>query len=290
MNKVAFGTLHCNTKPEEPEHKVLSLKKRVGSMIPYPAIALGRKVIHFGPNRCEVCGTATRTRLDSGYGFPVLEELQVVGGLKRRKDLCPVCHSGSRERLIWFYLTRHQGAFRNRAPAFTVAHFAPEKGLSIELRKRFANGYTAYDLAPHRYRHMTDVQQQNLEALTLGDNSVDLLVANHIMEHVYDLPKALSEVRRVLKPGSGLAIMQVPIALKLEEHRDDGQAMGPQERIDLFGQDDHVRLFTPRSYRESLEQAGFAVSEFEAFADDSALATEWELDPFETLLLIRDPA
>jgi SAM-dependent methyltransferase len=273
-----------------PEHKLLSLKKRIGSMIPYPAIAIGRRVVHFGPNRCEVCGTATRSRIDSGYGFPVLEELQVVGGLKRRKDLCPVCHSGSRERLIWFYLTRHHTAFRGSGAAMTVAHFAPEKGLSIELRSRFGSGYTAYDLAPHRYRHMNDVQPQNLEGLTLADNSVDLVVANHIMEHVYDLPKALSEVRRVLKPGSGLAIMQVPIALKMGEHRDGGQDMGPQQRIDVFGQDDHVRLFTPESYEQSLKSAGFSVEPFNAFADDAALATQWELDPFETLLLIRDPA
>lgn len=268
----------------------MSLKKRIGSMIPYPAIAIGRKVVHFGPNRCEVCGTATRGRIDSGYGFPVLEELQVVGGLKRRKDLCPVCHSGSRERLIWFYLTRYHPAFLGSMSGLTVAHFAPEKGLSIELRSRFGSGYTAYDLAPHRYRHMNDVQPQNLEGLTLADNSVDLVVANHIMEHVYDLPKALSEVRRVLKPGSGLAIMQVPIALKMGEHRDGGQDMGPQQRIDVFGQDDHVRLFTPESYEQSLKSAGFSVEPFNAFADDAALATQWELDPFETLLLIRDPA
>lgn len=266
----------------------MSLKKRVGAAIPYPIIAMGRKVLHFGPRRCEVCGHHVRTRLDSGYGFPVLEELQVVGGLTRRKDLCPICHSGSRERLIWFYLTRHHPAFAASASSIAVAHFAPEKGLSLELKARFGSNYTAYDLAPHRYRHMTDVQQQNLEKLTLADNSVDLLVANHIMEHVYDLPKALSEVRRVLKTGSGLAIMQVPIALKLAEHRDGGQGMNGQQRIDLFGQDDHVRLFTPQSYAAALAEAGFAVESFDAFKDDADLATSWEIDPFETLLLIRD--
>lgn len=267
----------------------MSLKKRIGSVIPYPVIAIGRKVLHFGPRRCEVCGNAVRTRLDSGYGFPVLEQLQVVGGLKRRKDLCPICHSGSRERLIWSYLTKHHAAFTGMAQPIIVAHFAPEKGLSTNLKSRFGSGYTAYDLAPHRYRHMSGIRQQNLEGLTLVDDSVDLLVANHIMEHVYDLPKALSEVRRVLKPKIGLAIMQVPIALKLDAHRDGGQAASPEERIRQFGQDDHVRLFTPASYRAALEQAGFSVEEYDAFGNDAAKATTWELDPFEILLLIRDP-
>jgi hypothetical protein len=39
---------------------------------------------------------------DTGYGFEVLERLQVVGGLRRYSDQCPVCHSSSRERLVWF--------------------------------------------------------------------------------------------------------------------------------------------------------------------------------------------
>ncbi|HQS96782.1 MAG: hypothetical protein B7X90_07075 [Novosphingobium sp. 17-62-19] len=251
---------------------------------------MGRKLLHFGPRNCEVCGSSIRTRLDSGYGFPVLEELQVVGGLKRRKDLCPICHSGSRERLIWLYLNSKHSAFTTLGAALTVAHFAPEKGLSIQLKNLFGQGYTAYDLAPHRYRHMNDVEPQNLEGLTLSDNSVDLLVANHIMEHVYDLPKALSEVRRVLKQGTGLAIMQVPIALKLDEHRDGGQAMDGTRRIALFGQDDHVRLFTQQSYVDALTTAGFSVETFDAFQDNAEAATRWEIDPFETLLLIRDPA
>ncbi len=266
----------------------LSLKKRLGTSIPYPVIATGRKLLHFGLRRCEVCHSHVRQRSDSGYGYPVLEELQVVGGLTRRKDLCPICHSGSRERLIWHYLTRDHAAFSGGIQ-LTVAHFAPEKGLSINLKKRFGPRYQAYDLAPHRYRHMSDVEVQNLETLTLADSSVDLVLANHIMEHVFDLPKALSEVRRVLRPGSGLAIMQVPLALKLGEHRDGGQTMSAQDRIAMFGQDDHVRLFTPASYRSALEQAGLTVEEFDPFAQDAALATEWELDPFETLLLIRAP-
>lgn len=262
-----------------------TLRKRVGKLIPYPVIKQARRAIHFGPRVCEVCGAHHRHRLDSGYGFPVLEELQVVGGLKRRADLCPICHSGSRERLIWLYLTREWMPRAGKSPR--IAHFAPEKGLSERFKAQVPANYQSYDLEPSRYRHLDDVETANLEHLQMADGSIDLLVANHVMEHVYDLPKSLGEVRRVLAEG-GLAIMQVPLALKLEEARDGGQAMSGAERIARFGQDDHVRMFTPDAYQAALEAAGLEVTRWSAFRDgDAAVAAQWELDPFEELYLIR---
>ncbi len=264
----------------------MSLKKQIGKLIPYPLIAGGRKVVHFGPHRCEVCGSAFRRRIDTGYGYPVLEQLKVVGGLRRPADACPICHSSSRERLIWFYLERH---FAQVGPDQRIAHFAPEKGLSAALRQRFPKTYQAYDLAPQRYRHLDKVTAANLETLPIETGSVDLFLCNHVLEHVYDLPKCLSEIARVLAP-TGLAIMQVPIALGLEATIDGGQSLTAQERIERFGQDDHVRLFTAQGYAETLASAGFETTPFRAFAAEPVLATGWSLDPFEELILIRKPA
>lgn len=261
-----------------------SLKRRIGKLIPYPLIAGGRRLLHAGTDRCEVCGSGIRHRQDVGYAFPTLERLQVVGGMRRNRDRCPICHSASRERLIWFYLTRHflDGA----APAATIAHFAPEKGLSARLRGRFGAGYHAYDFVPARYRHLRDVGFQNLEQLSLGDSSVDLLVCNHVLEHVASVAKALSEVRRVLKPD-GLAILQVPIALKLARTIEADGDEDDAARIDKFGQADHLRLFSREGYLAALGDAGLGVAPFDAFEDDVELATRWTLDPFEELFLIR---
>ncbi len=41
----------------------------------------------------------------------------------------------------------------------------------------------------------------NIEELPYADNSFDVVVANHMLYHVPDLAKGLSEVRRVLKPN-----------------------------------------------------------------------------------------
>lgn len=42
-------------------------------------------------------------------------------------------------------------------------------------------------------------QQANIQALAFADEHFDVVVANHMLYHVPDLPQALAEVRRVLK-------------------------------------------------------------------------------------------
>jgi ubiquinone/menaquinone biosynthesis C-methylase UbiE len=130
------------------------------------------------------------------------------------------------------------------------------------------------------------VEQADLSALAMGDASVDLFVCNHVLEHVPDVSRALAEIYRVLRPG-GVAILQVPIALKLERSIELPLASSPEERVRLVGQDDHLRLFTAADYLAVLEQAGFLVERYDAFADDSEMATEWRLDPFELLHVCR---
>lgn len=263
------------------------MKKKIGRMIPYPLIEAARKVIHMGPRQCPVCQHHVRFFADSGYGFEVLERLQVVGGLRRGGDACPVCHSTSRERLIWFWLQQKGRGFRF-ANDIAIAHFAPEKGLTKRLQSASPANYTPYDFAPARYRHLDNVQQADLGGLTIPEASVDLLMCNHVLEHVPDVPLAMSEIIRVLKPG-GTAILQVPIALKLDATIELGLASTPEDRIRLLGQDDHLRLFTQDGYVSHLQQAGFAVELYEAFEDDGQAATDWRLDPFETLFICRKP-
>lgn len=265
----------------------MSAKKKLGKLIPYPLIEGGRKVIHFGPRKCQVCEAQVRSFDDTGYGFEVLERLQVVGGLRRAADECPICHSSSRERLVWFWLSQAGKGFRF-APDVTIAHFAPEKGLTKRLRSASPTGYQAYDFAPSRYRHLSDVKQADLTSLKLADGSVGLLVCNHVLEHVPDLAKAQAEIFRVLEPG-GVAILQVPIALKLDTSIELGLESSETERVEKLGQDDHLRLLTAADYTASLAAAGFEVEDYDAFEADATTATAWALDPFEVLFVCRKP-
>lgn len=260
-------------------------KKKIGRMIPYPMIENGRRLLNVGPNRCRVCGSAIRRLHDTGYGFEVLERLQVVGGMRRFADQCPICHSSARERLIWFWLTNGGGAFRF-PPNITTAHLAPEKGLSRKVCEAARSGYTAYDFEPSRYRHLDRVEHADLSKLPMADDSVDLFICNHVIEHVPDVALALSQIHRVLKAG-GVAILQVPIAMKLEQSIELDISTTGEERVRQVGQDDHLRLFNEPDYCEALKSAGFAVELFDAFESDGELATEWQLDPLEKLHLCR---
>lgn len=263
-------------------------KKMIGRMIPYPVIENGRKILNIGPHQCPVCGSHVRKYLDTGYGFEVLERLQVVGGLRRYADQCPICHSSSRERLVWFWLSQGGKGFRF-ANNISIAHFAPEKGLTKAISGAAPKNYVAYDFEPSRYRHLKSVSQADLSGLPMEDNSVDLLICNHVIEHVPDVALALSQIHRVLKPG-GTAILQVPIAMKLESSIELGLASSQEERVHLLGQDDHLRLFNQGDYAEALKAAGFEVELFDAFKQDGEGATDWMLDPFENLHLCHKSA
>jgi SAM-dependent methyltransferase len=258
-------------------------KKQIGRLIPYPVIEGVRRVIHAGPERCRVCQAPVRHFLDAGYGYPVLEETRVVGGMKRPADACPICRSSARERLVWFWLSQAGRGFRFPADIVT-AHFAPERGLTRRISRAAPQRYTAYDFEPSRYRHVDRVEKADLSALPMADDSVDLLICNHVLEHVPDVSLALSQIRRVLRPG-GVAILQVPLALKLAQTIELPLDSTPQERIARVGQDDHLRLFTPEDYREQLEAAGLRVERYDPFAQQAEEATAWRLDPFELLHL-----
>ena len=88
------------------------------------------------------------------------------------------------------------------------------------------------------------------------DESFDVIYCSHVLEHVVDDRKAMSEFRRVLK-SDGWAILLVPITV--ETTYEDPSIVDPAERLKHFGQDDHVRRYG-KDYVERLRAAGFKVS------------------------------
>lgn len=94
--------------------------------------------------------------------------------------------------------------------------------------------------------------------ISLPDASLDAIVCNHVLEHIPDDRRALSEFFRVLRP-QGWAILQVPISLSLVHSIEDATANTPSKRFSIFGQEDHVRIYG-RDYLDRLEQSGFTVT------------------------------
>ena len=162
--------------------------------------------------------------------------------------LCPNCLSLERHRLIWLYLKQRSNFFT--AP-LKVLHFAPEQPFLKRFKALKNLDYTTADLdSPIADLHL------DVTNIDLPDNQYDVVICNHVLEHVNDVNKAFSEIKRILKPG-GWAILMVPINPNVDTW-EDPSITDPEERKRCFGQYDHVRQFG-RDYAQVLEKAGFKV-------------------------------
>jgi SAM-dependent methyltransferase len=257
------------------------LKRSLGTFIPYPVIFSARKFLHYGrARRCVVCGSWVRSFRPQGYQYGINAELEVIGSIYKLDDECPICHSNDRTRLVLMYLKTRTSFFTSPC---SLLHFAPEKGLTLVFEKAPNVAYSPVDLDPNRYRHAGKVGAVDITAIPFQADRFDYIICNHVLEHVDDDRAAMRELCRVLKPG-GIAILQVPISLKLERTREDPTVTTPEKRITCFGQHDHVRLYA-RDYADRLRESGFDVEAIDMTAQYPEQAKEYQIDPQELLYI-----
>ena len=209
---------------------------------------------------CNVCDSRVRTMLPTGYPLRVLAELDVVGGETIPYDTCPICFSNSRARLLFEYIRREIGIYDLAARA-TVLHVAPEYGILSRLRACKTINYVGVDLMPENYPGTAEITRCDITAIDYGDESFDLVICSHVLEHIPDDRLAMRELFRVLKPG-GRAILQVPISASLQRTVEDPHLSDPKERERRFGQHDDVRIYGA-DYPARLREAGFVVEIFD---------------------------
>ena len=97
----------------------------------------------------------------------------------------------------------------------------------------------------------------DIQKTGLADASYDLIIANHVLEHVNDFRKALKEIHRILRPG-GLFICSFPMDPHTEILDEDTVIQTDEERYFCYGQIDHKRVFGMKA-DQLIAEAGFSV-------------------------------
>jgi SAM-dependent methyltransferase len=155
------------------------------------------------PGFCSVCAQATEFVVDTGVRFG--PDINLREGLQ-----CTGCGLGNRNRLLC---------------AAVLAQAVPDspRGLMLEastvLFDRLSGAlpwiegseFFGPEHAPGARFEVRgrQVQHQSITGLGYADGSLDLVVHNDVLEHVADTDRALSECRRVLRPG-GACLFTMP--------------------------------------------------------------------------------
>jgi len=219
--------------------KILKLIAKVIIPKKYHTIARDLYIsLLYGGNRfiCPCCGWYFRKLLSAGL-------------VPRANAECPRCGALERHRLLWLYLLNRTNIFSD---SLKVLCFAPEP----IFQKIFVSlpnlTYISADLESPIAMVKLDITK-----IPFKDESFDVILCSHVLEHVVDDRKATHELFRVLKPR-GWAILQSPVDLNRSETFEDPSVVSPKDRESIFGQHDHVRIYG-RNYVDRLQSAGFTV-------------------------------
>jgi SAM-dependent methyltransferase len=189
--------------------------------------------------------------------------------------------------LQFLYLTEKTDLF-NENNNLKLLHFAPERSLYTILAKCRNIAYTKCDLSPNSpdFREIGDVQKIDITNMAFKDNTFDVILCNHVLEHIEDDHKAMKELYRVLNEG-GWGIFQVPIKHKSEKTYEDWSITSRSERKKAFGQHDHVRIYG-QDYTERLKNAGFTVIKDDyAKSFSEADRLRFRINPREIIFLCK---
>ncbi len=163
---------------------------------------------------------------------------------------CPYCSSHDRERHLFMFFDKID--LWKRMLNFNILHFAPEINLSKKINLLNPTKYIKADLYPKK----ENIDKIDVANIPYGDNAFDLVICNHVLEHVPEYYKAIKEIFRVLKPN-GIAILQTPYSKLLNQNFEDKNINTDKEKLFFYSETDHFRIFSENHFLKDLKQVGF---------------------------------
>jgi SAM-dependent methyltransferase len=200
-------------------------------------------LFYIGNNvHCNICGSTLKR-------FIQLENSDLI---------CPACGSLGRHRRLWMIVTE-KGPFNKTD---FILHFSPSK----ILQKKFKALYSNYVTTDFSGNLNTD-KSYDITSIKESDNSYDVIICYHVLEHIIEDRKAISELYRILKSG-GQLILQTPF--KKGDIYEDFSITTNKDRKKYFGQEDHVRVYSVQGLKSRVEKELFKVEvlSFNEFPDN----------------------
>lgn len=128
-----------------------------------------------------------------------LNKNSVLNSAYNESGLCYSCGSSHRNRVIWKHIKEHLNG---------KVYLPAGDGFLYDKLKNYGSIFFS-DYYTSEYNVLPGIPHQDLTNLTFSDNSFDLIISEHVMEHVNDPKKAFNEIYRVLKKN-GRYIFSIP--------------------------------------------------------------------------------
>lgn len=175
-----------------------------------------------GEKQCPICNRTVKMFGPSGTPL-------------RYNALCPHCNSLERHRALWLHVNKKK--ILPESNNIKLLHFAPENCFYNILQNRVADYYPVdYNPDFPGIRCRVDITN-----IPYKDDFFDVIICNHVLEHIADEERALTEISRVLK-AEGTAIITVPLN-SLDKTFEEPEYNTPELRLIHYGQEDHVRIY-----------------------------------------------
>ena len=200
-----------------------------------------------GKYACPCCGLRFDHFIEGDYSaYPEFYDLKLFE--RTRQDvLCPVCGSLPRHRILASWCDGNRDLIEGK----DILYFAYEECMAGWFRRNRIS-FTTADLYDPDCDLKIDIQETGLP-----EASYDVIICNHVLEHVGDYMKALRELSRILKP-EGIFILSFPVSQNVDKVLEDPEVSSSEARLKVYGQSDHVRLFGMNAHL-LLADAGFSV-------------------------------
>ena len=224
-----------------------------------PNIFSARKHVQ-QPSWCPVCGSKQASFLPLPEFYRENARLHGYAHFEKGEMLsldaytCTNCGASDRERIyaLWIDQQIEKKLFSNVTRAI---HFAPEAALSKKLKGLGFFEYKTADLLMGDVDYKVDMMD-----LPFDDESFDLFICSHVLEHVDSDDQVIKELYRITKPD-GCGILMAPIIMGLDKTVEDPSVKDEAGRWRHYGQNDHVRLYAHDDYVNKIRCHDFRVEE-----------------------------